>query len=309
MSHPTATATTTTTLRQHEYFTCCPYGPLYAVPVSCTVIGFVFFHIAAFGCVTYKTVSPRDYGSTSLTATTIGYWSRYDTTFGGCIRYTNDMLASVWRFGRFIGLFGSFITWAILAAVLLASCFKYPHPKIYFISISAGMGIISLFSLLLLVGLSTDENLSIAGGGVLAILASFLWAAGAVSMFYCMNERKTTPSPTTPVSRNAGPTYPLPTEGDDPGIDATDNIGDPGDIVIDEESSNFDTGQFGRTTDPVGRRDVADNDALSDYGETQVERIKDLNGNETIITTKTTYLPNGTKRVIKTIESVEDVDF
>jgi hypothetical protein len=86
-----------------------------------------------------------------------------------------------------------------------------------------------------------------------------------------MKERVLVTIPTRPTSRDAGPTYP-------PSIDDPDIV-----AIIDSAENSIDS--------------VVD---------TQVERILDPNGNETVITTVTTFLPNGTKRVVKTIETIED---
>jgi hypothetical protein len=226
----------------------------------------LFFHIAAFGCKTF--VSQETFVSESIQ---FGYWSIYDKSIGGCLRYSNDLLSSVWKFGRFVGLFGSLIVWFIFAAVMSASCFKYPKPKLCFTIISSCMGIVSLFSFLLLVALSEETSYSLSAGGALAIVSAFVWAGGAVSMFFCMNERKRVPTrPTTQTASNA-PTFPQVYE---PEIDITANVDDPSESRVD----------------------------------TQVERISDPYGNETVITTRTIFLPDGTKKVVKTIESIEGAE-
>jgi hypothetical protein len=95
-----------------------------------------------------------------------------------------------------------------------------------------------------------------------------------------MKER--TPSPTTPISRNAGPTYPISVIEDGAEGSVIDNPNAP---TVVEAGSDAET---------------------LDFCEVQVERIQNPNGNETVITTKTTYLPNGTRRIVKTIESIEE---
>jgi hypothetical protein len=166
------------------------------------VIGMIFYHIAAFGCKTFKaelTSSSFYYYSYDYKA---GYWSADNGS--SCVKFGNSDISGVFKFGRFIGVFGALMIWAIFIAVAIASFFKYPKPKIVFRTIGICMGVISFFSFLLLVGLSEDDSLKLAGGGALAILSAFIWAGGAVSMFLCMNERervtsnaKTKTSPTT----------------------------------------------------------------------------------------------------------------
>ena len=171
---------------------------MYAVPAACTVIGMIFFHIAAFGCKTFKAElstagSFFDY-SYDYKA---GYWSA--DVNGTCIKFDNSDLGGAFKFGRFIGIVGALMIWAIFIAIIIASFFRYPKPKLIFRVIGICMGVISFFSFLLLVGLSEDDSLQLAGGGALAILSAFIWAGGAVSMFLCMNEReRVTPKPQSP---------------------------------------------------------------------------------------------------------------
>jgi succinate-acetate transporter protein len=150
----------------------------------------IFYHIAAFGCKTFKFGESNSFYSAKL-----GYWSA--DTNGGCTKYDVDISNGSWRFGRFVGVFGALMIWAIFAVVMTASCFKYPRPKLVFRTISICMGVISLFSFLLLVGLSSDSALSLSGGGALAIISAFLWAGNAVSMLFCMNERERVPASST----------------------------------------------------------------------------------------------------------------
>jgi hypothetical protein len=174
---------------------------MYAVPAACTLIGMIFFHIAAFGCKTFKASSLfYDYK--------VGYWS---ADFGAsCVKFGNAGISGVIKFGRFIGVVGALMIWAIFFAVAIASFFKYPKPKLVFRTIGINMGVVSFFSFLLLVGKSESDSLQLAGGGALAILSAFIWAGGAVSMFLCMNERervasntKTSPSSTAPATTAA----------------------------------------------------------------------------------------------------------
>jgi hypothetical protein len=154
---------------------------MYAVPASLTFVGFIFYHIAAFGCKTFKTES---FGGFDYK---LGYFSTDSSS--GCVHFNNDGLDGVFRFGRFIGIIGSFMSWAILAAIVVAGFFEYPRQEMYFRIIGICMGVLSFFSFLLLVGLSAEDSLKLAGGGALAILSAFIWAGAAVSMFFCMKTR------------------------------------------------------------------------------------------------------------------------
>lgn len=277
----------------------------------------------------------------------------YGEDFGGCLRYSNDRLGSVWKFGRFIGIFGSLLAWMVFGAMMLASCFKYPNPKICFPILGICMGIMSLFSFLLLVGLanksetfpSSNENdvsswvpkniendLYLSAGGVLAIFSGFVWAFGAGSIIVCMNERILVPVPTRPVSRNAGPSYAATlTATNDVIIEdeiqemdvAIRSYVEDNDVPIQRNTGN-EVGQshpptFTTANVPVDDDDNEDIDVMNDvvshdpddespFVDTQVERITDLNGNETVITTTTTFLSDGTRRVVKTIETVEEAE-
>jgi hypothetical protein len=171
------------------------------------------------------------FGTTYSYTSKIGYWRWDFGDNGSCDKIPStglggNGLEGAFKFGRFIGIVGSLLIWVVFAAVMTASCFKYPNPKKYFLIISICMGVLSLFSFLLLVGLSEADSLSLAGGGALAILSAFLWAGGAVSMFFCMNERVRVPArnkTTTPKSteKNA-------TENAD---DTTENAATPVDTI------------------------------------------------------------------------------
>ena len=211
-------------------------GKLYAIPAACTVIGMLFFHIAAFGCTTFKVeLSTASYSywfnyySYSTFDAKVGYWS---ADFGGsCIKYITSDVGGALKFGRFIGVVGALMIWAIVAAVAVASFLKYPKPKLVFRGIGICMGVISFFSLILLVGLSTDDSYKLGGGGALAILSAFIWAGGAVSMFLCMNEREGVASIAETSSNTAAPKTTTATAEkadtkDDPEITTNENIDD-----------------------------------------------------------------------------------
>jgi hypothetical protein len=189
---------------------------LFAVPATCTILGMLFFHIAAFGCKTFKSEAfGFDYK--------LGYFSA--DSGGGCVQYVNTGgLPGAFKFGRFIGVVGALLIWVVVAAVMAASCFKYPNSKKYFMIISICMGVLSLFSFLLLVGLSAADSYSLGGGGALAILSAFLWAGGAVSMFHCMNERERAPSTPNKTTATESP--------EEPAINVTENADELTDHVV-----------------------------------------------------------------------------
>ena len=187
---------------------------MYAIPAACTLLGMIFYHIAAFGCTTFKyefsSPSDRDLkrtssgnsGSTddfidwdSINDNNDGFGFSYKTGYwsaeagSGCSAYSSSSVSGVFKFGRFIGVVGALMIWAIFFAMVVASFFKYPKPKLVFKVIGICMGVLSFFSFLLLVGLSED-SLKLAGGGAVAILSAFIWAGGAASMFLCMTERE-----------------------------------------------------------------------------------------------------------------------
>jgi hypothetical protein len=132
------------------------------------------------------------------------------------------------------------------------------------------MGIASVFSLLLLVGIMDDK---VHDSRLYSLVSTLVWAVDAVLMIFCMKERARVPTRTTIPTRSNGPSYqqqPI----DEPEIAPTETLDDPSELPVD----------------------------------IQVERISAPNGNETIITTRTFFLPDGTRRVVKTIETMEDAD-
>ena len=178
---------------------------MYAIPATCTVFGMIFFHIAAFGCKTFKSefsTGSAFFGYNYSFDSKVGYWSA--DAGGSCFKYGNASVSGAFKFGRFIGVVGALLIWAIFFAVTIASFFKYPQPKRVFRVIGICMGVVSFFSFLLLVGTS-EEYLQLAGGGVLAILSALIWAGGAVSMFLCMNERATSAAAADTKSPSSAP--------------------------------------------------------------------------------------------------------
>jgi hypothetical protein len=143
------------------------------------ILGLIFFHVAVFGCKTFE----ANYK--------LGYWGVQNPYDGNdCLEY--GVIDGVLKFGRFVGVFGALLSWLIFAVVMSASCFRYPRPKLVFGAIGGCMLLVSLFGFLLLVGLSTNLDssaISLAGGGILAIFAAFLWSGAAFSIVFLMKER------------------------------------------------------------------------------------------------------------------------
>ena len=161
------------------------------------------------------------------------------------------------------------------------------------------MGMMSLLSSLLLVGLASKSDrftrsemaeFAPYAGAVLAILSAFLWLGGSASMILCMKERNIVPVPTRPLSRHAGPTYP-------PSVVTTNNPEAAVAAAEDEEEIVFIDEDVDQDRPIPVESPVVD---------TQVERITDANGNETVITTATTFLFDGSRRVVRTIETLEE---
>jgi hypothetical protein len=160
-------------------------GVTYIAPALCTLIGLIFFHVAAFGCGTFK-VASNGRGDADYY---LGYFKQ--GMEGHCASHGGDNadLPGVVRFGRFIGVFGALLIWFVFAVVAAASFFRYPRPKLVFITVGSSMGVLSLFSFLLLSGKSYDDDLTLGPGGILAIFSAFVWIGGAVSIILFMTER------------------------------------------------------------------------------------------------------------------------
>jgi H+/Cl- antiporter ClcA len=172
-------------------------GLTYIAPAACTVLGLIFFHVAAFGCATFKNEHNHDI--------TVGYFKAgYDGTCGS-YQGDNSDLPGVIRFGRFIGVVGSLLIWAVFAVVAAASFFQYPRPELVFSGVAICMVILSLFSLLLLSGKSYNDQLKVGPGGVLAIFSAFIWFGGAVAIVRFMKERPRTPTAPATTNKPIGP--------------------------------------------------------------------------------------------------------
>jgi hypothetical protein len=163
------------------------------------VLGLIFFHVAAFGCSTFKTdVSTYSYygmdAGAAFRSSKQGYW-KFESPMdnGKCLKY-NDFdgydFTGAWKFGRAVGVIGSLLIWALFFVVAGASFYKYPHPKLLFRVVGGVMMGLSVMSLLLLVGLSSGggESLKIAAGGVLAILSFLVWLGGGVATMFFVKE-------------------------------------------------------------------------------------------------------------------------
>lgn len=181
---------------------------MYAIPAACTVIGLIVFHFAAFGCRTFKesvTISTDFYYYTYYDTTDFhfGFWS-YDND-GSCVSFSDIVdFAASFKFGRFVGVAGAILIWVILIVVIIASFFQFPKPKLVFRLTGGGMALASVFSFLLLVGLSEADTLRLGAGGILAVISALIWAGGAVAMIFGMKERPGV-APNTKNASNATP--------------------------------------------------------------------------------------------------------
>lgn len=89
--------------------------------------------------------------------------------------------------GRMVGLFGASLAWFILGTVLLASIRRVPVPQYFFPTLSLGMVIMSMLSVLVLVALASEhlEKYDVGPGAKCGIAASFIWLLAAYSVPYC----------------------------------------------------------------------------------------------------------------------------
>lgn len=233
------------------------------------MLGLIFFHYAAFGCKTFE--GSRSDWSRSTVTVKFGYWGVENPRTDSCESYVSNDFDGTWKFGRFVGVFGALLSWLVFALVMTASCFRYPYPKVVFWSIGGCMLLLALFSFLLLVGLSSETyegpytlgegvSRSIAAGGVLSILAAFLWFGAAVSIVFFMKERERAH---VPHARAVAPKQ----------------------AVVEESTSRDDTELGGTTTD--------------------ITTVVQPDGTMTKTIVKTTVLPDGSKIVERTIETIE----
>lgn len=170
-------------------------GGMYAIPLVCSVIGLIMFHYAAFGCYTFTNFEITSIGYLFYpTETYYGFWS-YLNDFQYCVPYPYYAeFTGSFKIGRFIGVVGAILTWAIIIVVIVGSFFQFSQPKLVFRVIGGCMALSSLFSVLLLVGLSAGYYLG--PGGKVAVVSCVVWAGGAVSMFFGLNEHQRVPSTT-----------------------------------------------------------------------------------------------------------------
>jgi hypothetical protein len=236
-------------------------GVTYIAPALCTLVGLIFFHVAAFGCGTFKAESvgrgDADYY--------LGYFKQ--GLEGHCASHGGDNadLPGVVRFGRFIGVFGALMIWFVFAVVAAASFFRYPRPKLVFIVVGSCMGVLALFSFLLLSGKSYDDDLKLGPGGILAIFSAFVWIGGAVSTILFMTERpRVGPASAATTTENkpeitvvdGEPRY-TPDEDTDAESGIATNIATP-DITIVEGEPTYRVDAAGPESVPASRRTKAD---------------------------------------------------
>ena len=192
------------------------------------MIGLIFFHLAAFGCRTFKLTYSSDDDVFDSEAFHFGFWTYYEA--GACISFPSEVISEFtgyFKFGRAAGVVGSLLIWAIVVVVIMASFFRFPQPKIVFRVIGGCMGLVAVFSGLLLLGLRDEDDLELGVGSILAIVSAAIWVGGAASMVFGMNERQGVKSnATTPVIAAKGSTSNSATKQDAPEFTDTDNGND-----------------------------------------------------------------------------------
>eukprot|EP00529_Nitzschia_sp_RCC80_P028481 CAMPEP_0113489126 /NCGR_PEP_ID=MMETSP0014_2-20120614/26370_1 /TAXON_ID=2857 /ORGANISM="Nitzschia sp." /LENGTH=259 /DNA_ID=CAMNT_0000382857 /DNA_START=75 /DNA_END=854 /DNA_ORIENTATION=- /assembly_acc=CAM_ASM_000159 len=177
------------TFNKEEWTLPTPYGALGWWSLIVTFLSFIFFYMSAFAC--WFSVSRID---TSLKIF-IGYWSREipeiaanDDGRNYCVKWDSftkeNLFDGSWKFGKAIGVMGALVSAIPFFLGLYVICYKVSSRTF---SIMACTDVtMSIFSLLLLVGLGSDickaEDCRIGPGGVLAIVGFLFWlGAGALA--------------------------------------------------------------------------------------------------------------------------------
>jgi len=177
---------------------CCPYGARIAAPIVCTLIGLILFYVTAFSCATFKISSDyyyyyEDEYYYSDEELEWGFWGYYywDYDESYCDDYGSDTdFDAPFKFGRAISVLGAIFGGTILILLLIASCVRYPGPKIFFRILGSCMLLMAAFSLLLLVGLATENLPNEMGGTAYAVIPSALfWIAAGLTTMFTMQER------------------------------------------------------------------------------------------------------------------------
>jgi hypothetical protein len=156
----------------------------------------VLFHVAAFGCGTFKHEFETAPGYDN--SYSVGYWKVENPEPGGsgCVGYGDDTsgLPKVWKIGRAAGVIGSLIIWTIALLVAVASFYSFKNPLSSFRLVGWLMIVMSPMSLLLLVGKFSEDGqyLKIDTGGIVALITSILWLVGAIFTMCGMRERAVT---------------------------------------------------------------------------------------------------------------------
>jgi len=163
------------------------------------------FQVTAYSCLTFHI--PYDtYNSEGLyvdyyDSNDAGYWGWYDDYYDECEDYQTLMdyddyfhLDAPLKFGRAIGVIGNILGWVTLIMLLIASCVRYPRPKLFFRILGSCMFVMAVFSLLLLVGLASDpydiSTLPEMGGPAYCVIPGALfWIAAGVTTIVSVQER------------------------------------------------------------------------------------------------------------------------
>jgi len=159
---------------------CCPYGARIVAPIICTGVGLALFQATAFSCNTFD--SPNENVG-------YGFWGWYNDYYEEC-----DDYGDVWdvdaptKFGRAIGILGALLGWVTFITLLVASCVRFPGPKIFFRILGSCMFVMAIFALLLLVGLASEPN-EMGGPAYCVIPGALFWIAAGVTTMFFMQER------------------------------------------------------------------------------------------------------------------------
>ena len=252
----------------------------------------MLFNISAFGCDTFKFEKEGYYTEY------FSYWYYEDRDDDECANIDEDLdeyynldvdWDAPWKTGRAATIIGSIFSYLLVILLLVSSCFRYP--KVVFKVMGGFMLLMSILSLLLLVGLASDSaddiftaefslDPKISTGAILAIVAAVFWAGAGISMFFCMQER-TIQQHTTAVPVR---TYPQPAPAYYPDKKAPQPV-------------------MRQSAPPIVR--PAMRPAAQDCTITEEEEMMERpDGTRVKVTTKTTTFPDGSKEVVKSEEEM-----
>jgi len=164
-------------------------------------LGIILFNTAAYSCQSFE-VDPLG----------VGYWS-FEDFDGDCAAYSDEFDPDgPFKFGRAIGIIGSILGYTLIIMLLVASCVRYPLGRKIFFVMGGCMILMSIFALLLFVGLSSDHfdigtlELEVGAAGWCIIPSFFFWVAAAFATALTMKARDDggAPTSTPPAAMHAG---------------------------------------------------------------------------------------------------------